>query len=829
MVQMIARPIGPNRFPWLLSSRNILHHCCRRTYVSSKSSKSIRTSNLRCTYSQVKHLKKEYKAVRRLIAGSDQIFLSSSRICAGHQCFYSTDSNKNAGSEEGERKDREKNEKEEESSGDQGIDKLQYWLGGLALFCVIAGSVQYSIMPSAKSVLPQHVNFEKFEAEYLMKGKVKEVHIFVSQGSSGQEVPVVRLYPSTGSNQRHHGGSANMNEERVIVDTRQRGQFEEMLNHFEATHNVSPKERIKVHHQASYTSLENESTYNNMLLSPFRIAIAIAALMMIRRGMKSQGMFRGEKYMFKGKKEVKEETAEKQKDASKPDSFSDLLRNSMFGDEFVIKRGDKLMKDQISFKDVVGMHEPKVEVLEFVDYLKNPARFVVLGARPPTGALLLGPPGCGKTLLAKALAAECGVPFYFIAGSEFINMIGGLGASKVRALFKKARQTSPCIVYIDEIDAIGGKRSDASNAWAGNSEKDQTLNQLLTELDGMHARTDVIVLASTNRADVLDKALLRPGRFDRHIMIDLPTLKERIELFDLYLAKLTLKNPLSTYSSRLAQLTPGMSGADIANICNEAAIHAARESQKSVTAKDFEYAVERMIAGAAKSTNKMTFGEKKVIAYHESGHALVGWLLEHTDALLKVTIVPRTSNIGGFAQYLPKETSLYSKEHLFDMMCMALGGRVAESVIFNKVTTGAQDDLSRVSKLAYAQIKTYGMSKNVGLLSFPLEEEYGIKPFSKKYQNILDLEARQLVGKAYKHTEEVIRENIDKLHKVANLLLEKETINATEIEDVIGPPPFGRKTMIDPATFYDEELTGTNDNIPPPQNVEKNDTTEKST
>ncbi|XP_060564029.1 paraplegin-like, partial [Ruditapes philippinarum] len=381
-----------------------------------------------------------------------------------------------------------------------------------------------------------------------------------------------------------------------------------------------------------------------------------------------------------------------------------------------------------------------------------------LGARPPTGALLLGPPGCGKTLLAKALASECDVPFYYMAATEFMDMFVGAGASKVRKLFQNARENAPCIIYIDEIDAIGRVRGQS------NQSDEQLLNQLLTELDGMNERKDVIILASTNRADVLDKALLRPGRFDRHIMIDLPTLLERTELFELYLNKLKLKSPVSTYANKLAKLTPGMSGADISNICNEAAIHAARVGNTEVSASDFEFAIERIIAGELET------------------------------------------KFWGFAQYFPKENQLYSNEQLFEMMCMALGGRVAESVIFNSITNGAQDDLTRVTKIAYAQIKTYGMSKTVGLLSFPLDDDMGIRPFSKKYQNMIDIEAQQLVGQAYRRTEKIIQENVDKLHKVANLLLEKETISASQIEELIGPPPFGKKNMIDPETLYDDEV-----------------------
>ncbi|KAL5022764.1 hypothetical protein ScPMuIL_001919 [Solemya velum] len=453
----------------------------------------------------------------------------------------------------------------------------------------------------------------------------------------------------------------------------------------------------------------------------------------------------------------------------------------------------------ISFKDVAGLKEAKVEITEFVDYLKNPQRFKELGGKIPHGALLLGPPGCGKTLLAKAVATEARVPFLAMAGSEFVEMLGGLGAARVRDLFKEARKRAPCIVYVDEIDAIGRKRGGSS--MGSSAEEEHTLNQLLVEMDGMGTQEGVIMLASTNRADILDKALLRPGRFDRHITIDLPTMIERREIFDMYLQKLKIAQAIQVYSPRLAQLTPGMSGADIANICNEAALFAAREQKKSIDCADFDYAVERVIAGVAKKSQLLSPAEKKIVAYHESGHALVGWLLEHTDALLRISIVPRTNSALGFAQYLPSDQKLYSTDELFERMCMALGGRVAEAVTFNHITSGAQDDLKKVTKLAYDQIRTFGMNENVGLLSFPQGgggSEFSPKPYSKKLSALIDEEARSLVARAYRHTEKVLQENKDKLQILATKLLEKEVLTHEDIEALIGPPPFGRKTLLEP-------------------------------
>lgn len=462
----------------------------------------------------------------------------------------------------------------------------------------------------------------------------------------------------------------------------------------------------------------------------------------------------------------------------------------------------------VFFRDVAGLQEAKQEVIEFVDYLKAPERYQRLGAKVPKGALLLGPPGCGKTLLAKAVATEAQVPFLSMNGSEFIEMIGGLGAARVRDLFKEARKRSPCIIYIDEIDAIGRQR-DGGGSFGGVSsgESEQTLNQLLVEMDGMASKEGVLMLASTNRAEVLDKALLRPGRFDRHILIDLPTLSERKEIFEKHLSGISLEASPNKYSSRLATLTPGFSGADIANVCNEAALHAARTSQKTVKTTNLEYAVERLVGGTEKRSHAMSHAERRVIAFHESGHALVGWLLPNSDVLLKVTIVPRTSLALGFAMYTPKEQKLYSKEQLFDKMCMALGGRAAENITFNKITTGAQNDLEKVTKMAYAQIKYFGMNSAIGPVSFSEESEsnpYAQKPFSKHLGNVIDKEARLMITDAYEQTERLLQQNVEKLRTLAEALLEKETLNYDQVVELIGPPQYDdAKRKIEPVEFED--------------------------
>ncbi|EGI70404.1 Paraplegin, partial [Acromyrmex echinatior] len=471
----------------------------------------------------------------------------------------------------------------------------------------------------------------------------------------------------------------------------------------------------------------------------------------------------------------------------------------------------------VRFGDVAGLKEAKIEVMEFVDYLKKPERYKLLGAKIPQGkytkythththlcVLLLGPPGCGKTLLAKAVATEASVPFLSMNGSEFIEVFGGLGAARVRHLFKEAEKRAPSIIYIDEIDAIGKKRSESSLG-IGDRESERTLNQLLVEMDGMIAKENVIILASTNRAEVLDKALLRPGRFDRHILIDLPTLEERQQIFETHLKKISLEDKPWKYSRYLAFLTPGFSGADIANVCNEAALHAARDMKKQVDSNDLTYAIDRTIGGLTKRNNPLTPSTKRIVAYHEAGHALVGWLMEHTDALLKVTIVPRTNLKLGFAQYTQSDQKFHSKEQLFERMCMTLGGRVAEYVTFDKISTSAENDLKTVTKTAYLQVQQFGMSPAVGLVSFDEERTTKNKPYSKKLANLMDAEVRRIIGESYERTKQLLLDNKDKLDILAEALLKKETLFYDDVEKLIGPPPYGKKRLVEPAEFENSD------------------------
>ncbi|KAH9626585.1 hypothetical protein KSS87_005436 [Heliosperma pusillum] len=456
-----------------------------------------------------------------------------------------------------------------------------------------------------------------------------------------------------------------------------------------------------------------------------------------------------------------------------------------------ITKVDKNAKNKVFFKDVAGCDEAKQEIMEFVHFLKNPKKYEDLGAKIPKGALLVGPPGTGKTLLAKATAGESGVPFLSIAGSDFMEMFVGVGPSRVRNLFQEARQCAPSIIFIDEIDAIG--RARGRGGFSGsNDERESTLNQLLVEMDGFGTTTGVVILAGTNRPDILDKALLRPGRFDRQITIDKPDIKGREQIFQIYLKKIKLDHEPSYYSERLAALTPGFAGADIANVCNEAALIAARNEGAVVTMQHFESAIDRVIGGLEKKNKVISKEERRTVAYHESGHAVTGWFLEHAEPLLKVTIVPRGTAALGFAQYVPNENLLMTKEQLFDVTCMTLGGRAAEQVMLGKISTGAQNDLEKVTKMTYAQVAVYGFSDKVGLLSFPQRDDgmEMMKPYSNKTGAIIDEEVREWVNKAYERTVQLIEEHKEHVAQVAELLLEKEVLHQEDLLKVLGERPF---------------------------------------
>ncbi len=447
---------------------------------------------------------------------------------------------------------------------------------------------------------------------------------------------------------------------------------------------------------------------------------------------------------------------------------------------------DKDNSKRVTFKDVAGLEEAKVEIMEIVDFLKKADKYKELGAKIPKGALLVGPPGTGKTLLAKAVAGEANVPFLSISGSDFVEMFVGVGASRVRDLFEQAKQKAPCIVFIDEIDAIG--RARGKNAgFSGNDERENTLNQLLTEMDGFQTNTGVIVLAATNRADILDKALMRAGRFDRQIEVGLPDVKEREEIFNVHLRPLKLDPALDR--SFLARQTPGFSGADIANVCNEAALIAARHNKKFISKEDFLAAIDRIVGGLERKNKIITDEEKRVIAYHEAGHATVSWILENASPLIKVTIIPRGKALGA-AWYLPEERQITTREQMMDELAATLGGRVSERLTFGEVSTGALNDLERVTKQAYAMVAYYGMSDNVGTLSYYDSTGQSDMSFTKPYSELtaqqIDAETKRVIGEAYAMAERVLTEHADGLKQLAELLLDREVVFTEDVERIFG-------------------------------------------
>ena len=449
---------------------------------------------------------------------------------------------------------------------------------------------------------------------------------------------------------------------------------------------------------------------------------------------------------------------------------------------------------KITFSDVAGLDEAKEEIKEIVEFLKTPGKFTALGGKIPKGALLVGPPGTGKTLLAKAVAGEAGVPFFSLSGSDFVEMFVGVGAARVRDLFKQAKEKAPCIVFIDEIDAIGRSRGRGQMPGA-NDERENTLNSLLVEMDGFATDSGVIILAATNRPDVLDSALLRPGRFDRQISIDKPDIVGREAIFKVHLQPIKLAKEVDV--KKLAAQTPGFAGAEIANVCNEAALIAARNDKKEVDMQDFQDAIDRVIGGLEKKNKIISPEEKKIVAYHEAGHAVAGWFLEHADPLVKVSIVPRGIAALGYAQYLPKEQFLYQTEQLMDEMCMAFGGRVAEDIVFGKISTGALSDLERITKLAYSMVTVYGMNKEIGNISFydSKQSEYNFqKPYSDATAERIDREVKSLIDTCYNRTRTLLVDHRQELETVATELLKKEILFQNDLEQLIGKRPFANPT-----------------------------------
>jgi AFG3 family protein len=467
---------------------------------------------------------------------------------------------------------------------------------------------------------------------------------------------------------------------------------------------------------------------------------------------------------------------------------------------------DKEAQVSVTFNDVAGLEEAKQEVMEIVDFLKNPKKYTNLGGKIPKGALLVGSPGTGKTLLAKAVAGEAQVPFFSLSGSDFVEMFVGVGASRVRDLFRQAKEKAPCIIFIDEIDAIGRARGKNSMV-GGNDERENTLNQLLVEMDGFGTDSGIIIMAATNRPDVLDSALLRPGRFDRQISIDKPDLVGREHIFKVHLQPLKLAEGVDP--RKLSAQTPGFAGAEIANVCNEAALIAARKNKEAIDMQDFQDAIDRVIGGLEKKNKIISPEEKKIVAYHEAGHAIAGWYLEHADPLVKVSIVPRGVAALGYAQYLPKEQFLYTTEQLTDGLCMTMGGRVAEDITFGKISTGAQNDLERITKLAYAMVSYYGMSAKVGNVSFADNgNEYNFnKPYSDKTAELIDSEVRVLIDGIYQRTKQLLTDKREGLEALAVKLLEKEILFQSDLEEILGKRPFDNRTTYDAYVNGIEETT----------------------
>ena len=487
---------------------------------------------------------------------------------------------------------------------------------------------------------------------------------------------------------------------------------------------------------------------------------------------------------------------------------------------------DRNARVNVTFTDVAGLDEAKEEVMEVVDFLKNPKKYTSLGGKIPKGVLLVGPPGTGKTLLAKAVAGEAAVPFFSISGSDFVEMFVGVGASRVRDLFRQAREKAPCIIFIDEIDAIGRARG-RNNIPGGNDERENTLNQLLVEMDGFSTDKGVILMAATNRPDVLDNALLRPGRFDRQIGIDHPDLSGRAAIFKVHLKTIKTAKDIST--SVLAEMTPGFAGADIANVCNEAALVAARKNKKAVYMDDFNYALDRVIGGLEKKNKLISPEEKEIIAYHEAGHAICGWYLEHASPLVKVTIVPRGINTLGYAQYLPKEEYITRTEQLLDRICMTFGGRAAEKIIFGKISTGAQTDLDQVTKMAYSMVAIHGMNEKVGNLSFyGLSQDQFQKPYSDETASLIDKEVRKMVENQYKRAQSLLEGKRKDLEVLAKALLQKEVLIKSDVEKLIGPRPFQEPERHLTPDDLDRPENGTEENNQEPMDTQsKQDAIEK--
>ncbi|MBN9484477.1 MAG: AAA family ATPase [Bacteroidetes bacterium 43-93] len=615
-----------------------------------------------------------------------------------------------------------------------------YWVYGLMVL-ILLGLQFYS---GNIYNTTQEIGFQDFKTQYLDKGIVDEV-IIVNKS----EAEVYTKQPQANTNDKSLF-SNRAKEPAVRFTIGSVEQFENNLKDAQA--NIPEDQRIRVKYQDRISLFREISGF----LLPAILLVAMWFLIMRKMGGGAGGGAGAGGIFNIGKSKAQ-----------------------------LFEKGTRV---NITFNDVAGLDEAKVEVMEIVDFLKNPKKYTALGGKIPKGALLVGPPGTGKTLLAKAVAGEAQVPFFSMSGSDFVELFVGVGASRVRDLFKQAREKAPCIVFIDEIDAIG--RARGKNVVMSNDERENTLNQLLVEMDGFSGDTGIIVLAATNRPDVLDSALLRPGRFDRQISIDIPDVKGREKIFDVHLKPIKKSSDLDIH--KLAVQTPGFAGADIANICNEAALIAARKGKTEVDMEDFNDAIDRVIGGLEKKNKIILPEEKKVIAYHEAGHAVSGWFLEHAHPLVKVTIVPRGVAALGYAQYLPKEMYIRNTDHLEDDMCMSLGGRAVEELVFHKISTGALSDLQHVTRMAYAMVSMYGMNDKIGNISFydPQNDTTMTKPYSEETGKIIDDEVRKLVDNVYQKTKALLTEKMDAVKLIAEELLKKEVLYKDDMERLIGKRPF---------------------------------------
>ena len=622
--------------------------------------------------------------------------------------------------------------------------------GGYWSFIIIAAfiiGIQFFSMPSN----PERISWQKFKTDLLAKGEVKDIYIVRNGGKA--EITLKPEKVETHSDLVAKGFNQKSIGPQYYVPFGTLEQFEKNLQDAQKEY---PEE-------ASDVFIDYKDDFNwwgevITLFLPIAIFVGIWIFFMRRMSKGAGGGGGGGGIFNVGKSKAK-----------------------LFDKESNIK---------ITFKDVAGLAEAKQEVEEIVSFLKSPDKYPKLGGKIPKGALLVGPPGTGKTLMAKAMAGEANVPFFSMSGSDFVEMFVGVGASRVRDLFKQAKEKAPCIIFIDEIDAIGRARGKNPNMGA-NDERENTLNQLLTEMDGFETNSGVIILAATNRADILDSALLRAGRFDRQIYVDLPELKDREEIFKVHLKPLKLAEDIDY--AFLAKQTPGFSGADIANVANEAALIAARKNKSAVEKQDFLDSIDRIVGGLENRSKVIKPSEKKAIAYHEAGHATVSWLLQHAHPLLKVTIVPRGKALGA-AWYLPQERQITTKDQLLDQMCSVLGGRAAEEIVFGEISTGAQNDLERATKQAYAMVSIYGMSDKVGMLSYydsTGQSDFSfIKPYSEKTAELIDAEVKDMVSAAYERAKQLLSDHREQHRQVAELLIEREVIFSDDLENILGKRPW---------------------------------------